>query len=248
VTPFAPAQIVSLAQSPIAGLSVQDQRPSRPWLKISAGLGVLALIIAGATLVLLKRESFFGNNPGANSLLPERSLAYSLTVQKMREDKPYQDAFQSSGQEIFENGWKFRMNLTSPQEGYLYLLNEGPESEAITFNVLFPESETNGGSPRVSAGQSLQTAWMRFDDHQGTEKFWIVWTASPVKELEAVTGAVNESDRGEIKDSAKARTVRDFLQKHSSAKPEVAKDSASKQSIVKGRGDVLVNMIELEHH
>jgi serine/threonine protein kinase len=248
-TPFAPAQIDSLALSPIAGISVEEPRPSRSWLKITAGVVVLALLIVGAAVTLRYRDSLFAKKTAANAALPERSLTYSLTVQKMRDGKPYQGEFESSGQEIFENGWKFRMNLTSPQEGYLYLLNEGPaEGDVSTYNVLFPESQTNNGSPRVSGGQNLQTAWMRFDEHQGTEKFWIVWTASPVKELEAVTGAVNETDQGEIKDSAKARTVRDFLQKHYAMNPEVSKDSAKKLTVVKGRGDILVNMLELEHH
>ena len=248
-TPFAPAQVDSLAQSPIAAGLVADRAPNRPWPKIIAALFLLAVIIAGGAVVLRNRDVIFGKKTDAIAALPERSLTYSLTVQKMRDGKPYQGEFESSGQEIFENGWKFRMNLTSPQEGYIYLLNEGPaEGGVTTYNVLFPEEETNRGSPRITAGQNLQTAWMRFDDHQGTEKFWIVWTASPVKDLAAVTDAVNEQDRGEIKESAKARAVREFLQKHSAMKPEVSKDSAKKQTLVKGRGDVLVNMIELEHH
>src|SRR5207237_4772236 len=102
-------------------------------------------------------------------------------------------------------------------------------------------SKTNGGSPRVTANQKLQTAWMRFDDHQGTEKIWMVWSKAPVKELEAVTGAVNDRDIGEIKDAAKTRTVRDFLNQHSSAKPEVTKDSSKKQSIVKAKTNVLID-------
>jgi hypothetical protein len=180
---------------------------------------------------------------------PEQSLAYSLTVQKMRDGKPYQDTFESSGQEIFENGWKFRMNLNSPQEGYLYLLNEGPAAgDSTTYNVLFPEAKTNNGSPRVTATQKLQTDWMRFDDHQGTEKFWLVWSTSPVKDLEAVTDAVNDRDQGEIKDAAKNRSVRDFLNQHASPKPDVTKDSAKKQTTIKGKGDVMVSYIELEHH
>jgi hypothetical protein len=167
----------------------------------------------------------------------------------MRDGKPFQDQFESSGQEIFENGWKFRINLSSPQDGYLYLLNEGPASgDATTYNILFPEATTNGGSPRVTANQKLQTAWMRFDDHQGSENFWLVWSASPVKELEAVTGAVNDRDLGEITDEAKARTVRDFLKQHSSPKTNLTRDSSRKQSLVEGRGDVLVSFLELEHH
>lgn len=235
---FEPAKVDTLGA---AVYSPVETRPApRPWLKAVAGLVVL-VVIAGASWFIWKR--------GAVSSAREQSLAYSLTVQKMRDGKPYQGEFESSGQEIFENGWKFRMNLSSPSEGYLYLLNEGPaDGDAVTYNMLFPETKTNNGSPRVTADQKLQTAWMRFDDHLGTEKFWIVYSPTAVKELEAVTDKVNDRDQGAIKDPAQARALRDFLQKHSSPKPEVTKDSARKQTTVKGKGDVLVNFIELEHH
>ncbi|HBB96089.1 MAG TPA: hypothetical protein DC054_11925 [Blastocatellia bacterium] len=241
---FEPAKADTLNPALHAPVAEEEVPRSGAGLKVALGLILLVLIGGAAGLVVWKREAIFGARNAT-----ERSLAYSLTVQKMRDGKPFQDQFESSGQEIFENGWKFRINLSSPQDGYLYLLNEGPASgDATTYNVLFPEATTNGGSPRVTANQKLQTAWMSFDDHQGTENFWLVWSASPVPELEAVTGAVNDRDLGEIKDGAKARTVRDFLKQHSSTKPEVTKDSAKKQSIVKARADMLVNAIELEHH
>jgi serine/threonine protein kinase len=245
---YQPAQVQTLDSS-IYPAALEDESPAgRPWLKVGVALILIALIVGGAAVLIWKRNALFGKKDVAASL-PERSLNYSLTVQKMRNGKPYQDTFESSGQEIFENGWKFRMNLASPQEGYLYLLNEGPAAgDAATYNVLFPEAKTNNGSSRVSAEQKLQTAWMRFDEHQGTEKFWLVWSASPVKELDAATDSVNEKDQGEIKDSAQARAVRDFLAKHSSPKPDVAKDSAKKQTTVKGKSEVLVNYVELEHH
>lgn len=247
---FQPANVDSLAQTPLADISGDNASSTRPWIKIVISLVVLVGVAIGAVVMLRNREALFGKAGAATETsLPERSLTYSLTVQKMRDGQPYQNEFESSGQEIFENGWKFHMNLTSPQDGYLYLLNEGPgERDETTYNVLFPEAETNNGSPQVTAGQKLQTAWMRFDDNQGTEKFWIVWTASRIEELQAVTDAVNDRDQGEIKDAAKARAVRDFLRKHYVSKPEVAKDSAKKLTVVKGRGNVLVNMIELEHH
>jgi len=233
---FEPARVETLSA---AHRAAEEEPARRPRLKVVVGLVLLAAIVAGAALLIWKRGG------GAR----EQSLAYSLTVQKMRDGKPFQDEFESSGQEIFENGWKFRMNLSSPSEGYLYLLNEGPaDGNVVTYNVLFPEAKTNNGSPRVTPDQKLQTAWMRFDDHQGTEKFWLVFSVTPVKELDAVTNKVNDRDQGEIKNSAQARAVRDFLDKHSSPKAEVTKDSAKKQTTVKGKGDVLVNNIELEHH
>jgi tRNA A-37 threonylcarbamoyl transferase component Bud32 len=239
---YEPANVDTLNQ-PAFVPALEAEPGSRAGSKIAIAAVALVVIILAAGILVWKRNAIFGAR-GA-----ERSLAYSLTVQKMRDGKPYQSEFESSGQEIFENGWKFRLNVTSPQDGYLYLFNEGPASgDTTTYDLLFPEARTNNGSPRVIATQKLQTAWMRFDDHDGTEKFWMVWSPSPVKELEAVTGAVNDRDLGEIKDEARARAVRDFLNQHASPKPEVTKDSANKQSVVKGKTDVLVNAIELEHH
>jgi serine/threonine protein kinase len=239
--------VESILTEPSSTLVIKNKSKSRISRRIAIALIALAFIGVAAAVLIWKRDTIFGSRNSAAAA--ERAVAYSLTVQKMRNGKPYQGEFESSGQEIFENGWKFRVNLASPQDGYLYLLNEGPANGgAVTYNVLFPESQTNGGSPRVSANQKLQTAWMRFDDNQGTEKFWMVWSPAPVKELEAVNDAANDKDRGEIRDAAKSKSVRDFLSSHSSQKPDVTKDSVKKQTIVSGKSDVLVNLIELEHH
>lgn len=238
---YEPAKVDTLQQPSFIPAGADDAETSRRGMFVGIALVLLLLVGAAAGVVIWKREAIFGGR--------ERSLTYSLTVQKMRDGKPFQIEFESSGQEIFENGWKFHLNLDSQQDGYLYLLNEGPASaNSSTYNVLFPESKTNSGSPQVTAGRKLQTDWMRFDEQQGTEKFWIIWSASPVRELEAVTGVVNDRDLGEIKDAAKAKAVRDFLNQHATPKPEVTKDSAKKQSVIKGKGDLLVNAIELEHH
>jgi serine/threonine protein kinase len=236
---YEPAKIDTLNQPSFIPAVADEARPAGAGMKIGIALILLLVFGAAAGILVWKRDAIFGGR--------ERSLAYSLTVQKMRDGKPFQTEFESSGREIFENGWKFRMNINNSQNGYLYLLNEGPASaNASTYNVLFPESKTNGGSPQVTVNQKLQTDWLRFDDNQGTEKFWIVWSASPVKELEAVRNVVNETDLGEVKDPTKARALRDFL--NSSPKSDATKDSARQQTLVRGKGDVLVSAIQLEHH
>jgi len=79
--------------------------------------------------------------------------------------------------------------------------HDGPAAGGVTtYNLLFPEPKTNGRSAKVVADNKLQTALMRFDDHQGTERFWIVWSASPVKELDDVSRVVNAQQKGEISD------------------------------------------------
>jgi serine/threonine protein kinase len=222
---------------------------NRPTIILVTLFGVALLAFAG-WYGLLRKSNRPSDVPATAATAPTRELSYSLTVQKMRDGLPYQDQFESSGQEIFENGWKFRLNLSSRQDGYLYLLNEGPSAAgATTFNVLFPAPSNNSGNAYVNATEAINTGWMLFDEHQGTEKFWIISSAKPVPELEAVRGVVNEKDQGTISDSNQSNAVRAFLTAHqSSSKPELEKDKGNKQTNVRGNGETLVNQIELEHH
>ena len=234
----------------VAKTGVADR--SRGWggtrtiVALLLGVGALLLLsLGGAGAWFLTRPT---RTPEATPAAA-RNLNYGLIVQKMREGKPYQDTFESSGQEIFENGWKFRMNIDSPQTGYLYLLNEGPSADsATTYNVLFPAPSTNSGSPYIAANQKIETGWMLFDENQGTEKFWLVWAADAVPELEAVKGVVNPQDKGEISDQGQRTAVKKFLEKHPSAELVAQKDKTKKVSNVKANGNVLVHRLELEHH
>jgi serine/threonine-protein kinase len=245
--PFAPGP--SVDQLGLGGRAEGSRRSKSKLVPLLAGGGVLVIAVAVvATWFALRSRTNEAKNPPAPSGA-ERLLSYGLTVQKMRSGRPYQDPFDSSGQEIFENGWKFRVRLTSPQAGYLYLLNEGPAAGgATTYNLLSATSSTDSNVPPVTANQKIETAWMVFDEHQGTEKFWIVWAAEAVPDLEAVKGVINAKDKGEISDADQAKAVQRFLEKHSSEKPEAQKDATKKQTNLKEKGDVLVHLMELEHH
>ncbi|MEK6282917.1 MAG: serine/threonine-protein kinase [Acidobacteriota bacterium] len=265
--PFQPAEPVdSSAHHP--GFVAQNLNPSAAQLglvdrsrgsggsrsKIGLVLGVAAVLVlavvgAGAWYLISSTKTVEVKPDPQPQPSAERNLNYGLTVQKIRNGKPFQDTFESSGQEIFENGWKFRMNIDSPQTGYLYLLNEGPAADdTTTYNVLFPAPSRNSGSPYLAANQRIETGWMVFDENQGTEKFWMVWSADAVPELEAVKGVVNSRDKGEVTDPAQAKAVKQFLQKHSSAEAIAQKDKTKKTSSVKANGIVLVHRLELEHH
>jgi serine/threonine protein kinase len=238
----------SVAQLGLGGRT-DGVRRSKSRVPLIAGAGVLILAIAVAAAWAIMRSRANEPKKSAAPATTERDLNYGLTVQKMRDGRPYQDPFESSGQEIFENGWKFRVHLTSPQAGYLYLLNEGPAAGgATTYNLLFAASASNSNAPPVTANEKTETKWMVFDNHQGTERFWIIWAAEAIPELEAVKGVINEKDKGEVGDADQAKAVKSLLEKHSSDKPDVQKDSTNKQTIVKGKGDVLVHLMELEHH
>jgi serine/threonine protein kinase len=175
----------------------------------------------------------------------ERQLSYFLTVQKYRDGKPYQSEFQSSGREIFEAGWRFKLNVTAAQDGFLYLLNE--EASGV-YVLLFPLPSHNNGAARLAANERLQTNWYVFDDKPGTEQFRLIWAAQPVPELEALRALVNPTAKGRVSDPTQLQAVQTFLQQHSTSPIESLRDAPNKQTQVRGMGAVLIALVELEHH
>ncbi len=233
-------------------LSSQLERPAIDLVRELARRQPVWLLAALILAAVIGLAVWQGQRPGlvkapapAAPVLPERQLSYSLTVQKYRDGKPYQSEFQSSGREIFEPGWKFKLNLTSPQEGFLYLLNQEPSGH---YMLLFPLPSHKNGSAHIEANERLQTSWYVFDDQPGTETLQLVWAAQPVPDLEAFRNLVNPTFKGRISDPAHIRVVSEFLQQHAASQFESRQDQQNRQTHVRGHGEVLVTLVELEHH
>jgi serine/threonine protein kinase len=230
-------------------ISDEKSRPER-WLVFAVAAVLIIGAMTGSYWLISRNGSLFGKSansrPGSSS--PHRTLTYSLTVQKMRNGLPYQDPFESSGQEIFENGYKFRLNVSSRQAGYLYVFNEGaPEKDHTNFTIIYPTPVTNEGSARLEQNQNMQTNWNTFLGEAGTERFWIIWSATAVTQLEIARHEAFKNTEGALTDSTVAGNVRDFLLQHSDPKPETTKDTAKQRTNVSAGGDVLVKLVELEH-
>ena len=215
-------------------------------------LGSRWIVLAGSSLIILAFAAAWlgvymlgGREQGPRSASgPSRSFNYWLTVQKMRDGRLYQDPYQASGQEIFENGYKFRLNFYSPDPGYLYVFNEGPpEADGTTFTLIYPTPLRK--NPFVSS-QPVHTNWNEFRGQAGTENFWIIWSASPVSQLESAKTQAFDRENGALTANS-IRGVREFLITHSEPKPETTKDEAAQRTRVHGVGDVLVKLAKLEH-
>jgi serine/threonine protein kinase len=188
--------------------------------------------------------------PAAPVPVEERTLTYWITVQKYRNGKPFQQQFTLSGEMIFEADYRIRLNIRSPQSGYLYVLNEGPQEATSPpeFVLLFPSTTANNGSPVVNAEQVItipEKSWIFFDTQQGTEKLWFIFSKEAVPELE-LPGAANPQTRGLVKDAAQNRTIQNFLTTHAAHKPEYEK--GDKQTTLKLAGKLLVYSLKLEHY
>jgi serine/threonine-protein kinase len=187
-------------------------------------------------------------NSGAktNASQSAKNVDYSLLVQKMRDGKKYQEPFESSGQEIFENGYQFIVNLTPSEKGFLYIFAEGlNDKNEKVFNIIFPTPKQNGGAPDVSADQKYQTGWNEFSGSAGTEKFWVVWSKEKNDTLEksrenAFAGG------GKVADKDLEKKLKDYLESGKIQKNAV-KDIDKKLSKIEFEGDSAVYLIQLEH-
>ena len=235
-----------------------DRGPQQKRVMVIA-LIVMAVVTAGIFAISIWRASRTRTNPVITSPAPapasapieQRTLAYWITVQKFRDNKPYDPPFTVAGEMIFEADYQIRMNFLSPQPGHLYVLSEGPASASaqIQFVTLFPSSSANNGSSLLPADQVVQIpekTWFQFDKEQGTEMLWLVFSEDAIPELEALREFAATRTRGLITDPARNLLIQNFLTTNSTQKPTMEKSSA--QTTVKIPGKLLVYPVKLEHH
>lgn len=200
------------------------------------------------------------SNTNQNSLLSQKSLEtepvekltthsfiYSLTVQRMRNNRRFQNPFQSTDQDTFDTGDRFRLNLLSSNPGYVYVFNEGtPEPLSSSFSIIYPVPSINHGSATLGADQWVRSNWNEFQGEAGTENLWIVWSTAPVPALESAKAEAFKHKgvlTGESLDSVKA-----FLTKQQDeSRPKINREKSSQQTTVRGTGDVVVKMFQLKH-
>jgi serine/threonine protein kinase len=247
-------------------LSESDRGRRNRWVPVTALILVLiAGLIIAANWSQLRRSTVVAPAPPLTAAT-ERTLSYWMTVQKYRNGQPFENPFRLAGEINFEKDYRVRLNVSSSQSGYLYILNEGPPpadgpgpqpaspagvADSSSLVVLFPSTTANDGLSYLAANQRVeipQLTWFAFDAEQGTEKVWLVFSANAVPELEAVKRFANPKDRGLIKDAGLNARVEEFLKAHSDPKAIIEKDDELKQTSLKIGGDLLVHAIKLEHH
>jgi serine/threonine protein kinase len=182
---------------------------------------------------------------------PERLLSYSLTVQKFRDQKPEDQPFQlaEANMMIFEEYYQVKLNVTIPQPGYFYVLNEAPDkiNGSPRYIMLYPSEadRAKGATSRIVVPEP-EDEWFEFDNKRGTEKLWLVWSDRAVAELESVKALANQ-ERGEVKDAGQNKAIQDLLARYSASRAVAEKDEANKQTNIKGKGSVIVYPVNLEH-
>ncbi|HKR11562.1 MAG TPA: protein kinase [Pyrinomonadaceae bacterium] len=209
------------------------------WVKVGGALMLLALLAFGVGMY------FIGDGPP----LPNRSFTYFLTVQRMFDGKEYGELFQSNGEDdTFEKGDQFRLSVTSPISGYLYIFNEGPADTSDTsFVMLYPSKAINGGSSAAGSNQPIESGWITFRGPAGDENFWIVWSLRPVGELEAAKAEALKHARGGLTGESLV-AVKEFLRtKQAEFKATVFHYKGNQTAVARGKTDMLIALAQIKH-
>jgi serine/threonine protein kinase len=207
---------------------------SGPWARFAGVLIVLGLLSFGLYKV-------FSNIDGPRA--PTRYFTYFLLVQRVSDGKEYQ----SNGEEPFYNGDKFQLNVLSPVPAYLYVFNEGPSElndNDTNFRMIYPNRDTNGGSASVGANQAIQSEWLTFHGPPGDDNFWLVWSPTPVAQLESVKTEAFTHPRGGLNDQH-LKAVKEFLR--TQPRTTIYHYKAAKNAVSRGKSDLLVALAQFEH-
>lgn len=205
------------------------------------------MIVVGVALLAFGIYWFMIRKPPPSN----RSFTYFLTVQEMHDGKPYREPFQSHGEdEIFGNGDRFRLSILSPVPAYVYLINEEPPepgSSDPNFKIIFPSAATNNGLATLGANQPIESDWFTFRGPPGDENFWLVWSVTPVSQLESAKIEAFKHPKGGLT-GQNLLTVKEFLRtKALEVKVTVYNYKASKTAVARGPGDLLVTLVQFKH-
>lgn len=239
-------QAAALAQTSVNAPGAQQRRRGFPWRWLALA-AIMAVLAAGWVMAVRFRTVNPPSTPNASlPVVPERTLSFYLMVQKSGNSKPFQ-----LGKEIlFDAGNRVQLALSSPEQGHLYLLNEGPipKNGLPDFNTLFPSPTSNDGSSWLPPNREVRIPpgkGFLFDKEEGTEKLWMIWSAKTLPEFEALK-KWTESAHGSINDPAQLDMIRGFLKNHPVATAQV--DLDAKLTKLNQRADPLVYLLRLEHH
>jgi len=225
---------------------------------------ILLLVLAALIGVLASSRFSFRDKAGLErtqpppAAAPDRYLSYSVEARRDPRRNPRAKPFITFENVIFGEGDEARLYISSPQPGFLYVINQGPtQTDGFpNFNILFPGMENGGASPEIPAGQIVQIPspdrnrrdnWLVFDHEEGVENIWLVWSERVVPELEAVKSWANPKDQGAIRDLAQRVSVLRYLATFSAVRPEFERDEVGKQTKLRAKGGTLAWGMKLEH-
>lgn len=178
---------------------------------------------------------------------PNRSFHYFLTVQQTRNGEPYLTPYKSHGEEIFYSGDNYRLTVTTPVDAFVYVFHDGsPKENGASFKMIFPRKATNDGSASLGADKSIDSEWMTFEGPPGVENFWLVWSTTPVAEMESVRKEAFDHNGGLSGDTL-VRVKEYLTTKETEINATTFNYNDNQNAVVRARRDLLVALAQFRH-
>jgi protein kinase-like protein len=207
------------------------------WLKAVAAVLILGLVSFGVYEFRNRR-----------SALPTRKgFDYWLLVQETRGEKPYKDPRKSNGVDALNVDDRIQLNVRTEQSGYLYIFQERPPQAENSFTMICPKKGTREGSATIGANQTFQSEWVQLKPPAGAENFWIVWSVSPVNELEMAKNQALTEPQAALT-SQNVITVKEFLTAmRARIDVDVRRYEARQEATVRANSDLVLTLAEFKH-
>ncbi len=234
------------------GRDVSVDHPKSDNSKLWIGLAVAAVALIAAIWIWKGSQTTTVTTPPVTS----RQLNYSLLVRTNPAKNPGKEPIAFPGEIVFTPGDQLRLIIGSQQEGFLYIVNEGPQPKngLPAYNFLFPDpAQIPGNTPSLKAAKSLfipsdrPDEWLTVDSEQGTETFWLVWSEKSIPELEAAKKWLTPQYGGEIQNASEITAIQQFINKNFPANKPVAEKDDHQTNLKGGKDGVLVFPIRLAH-
>ena len=210
-----------------------------------------AAIISAIIIISLVYFGLYIGIPNGPPTPPQQSKGFNywLMVQQMRDGKEYTTPYKSNGDDIFDAGDKFQLNVSSLNEtGYVYIFSESsPVTNSVSVRLIYPKKTINNGSATLGANQTLFTEWFTFRGPSGAENFWIVWSVSPVSELESAKNqAFIHAEAGLTGENLVA--LKEFLTTtRDRIKVRDASYKADQECKVRSKNDLVLTLAQFKH-
>ena len=100
----------------------------------------------------------------------------------------------------FKSGDQVRVKVEGNRDGYLYVIARGSSG---VWKPLFPAADINGGDNRITARRPQRlpsnTQAFTFDDQAGQEQLFVIYSAEPVKDVDALIPSLTAPENKEPK-------------------------------------------------
>jgi serine/threonine protein kinase len=200
---------------------------------LAAGVGIYVALRPGEAPPVIPAK----NVPSPLAL----ELEYSVNVKR-----PDGRITRYSSERIVPAGYEVQVQVQPPKPGFLYVVNDGPlDAHTQVIVVLYPGTDTPAA---IEGGKTFQAPWALLDQANGGENLYLIWSAAPVPEMEALKDRKDLlfNNHVTLRDDLRSSTLQ-FLSNNEIAESDIRKDHEAGKTRISTQRAILVHHIRLEH-